>query len=282
MFLSEHGFQGMQVYTSIVPIPLLWVDISMVSEGIGLCSKASRAEVDGKVELGEVLQPSGLTAGQDFGAGEVLQVLVVGDHINRRGGALEVMSPVLEGLKAGQQLLIMGIIVQLRGGQSLRIVGYRSELRIGADNGQNASNGIVRGISLNHKRSVGNPVSEDRSRSESGATVISEFPRSVFAGKPHERNNDVGVVVDESTVEVRESKEGLNVLNLPWFQPIGNGLNFLRRHGESIGRETETEVLGGGGMELTFLWLGEEIVLSETLEDFAGMFLMGLEVLRVY
>ncbi|KIM51287.1 hypothetical protein SCLCIDRAFT_143604, partial [Scleroderma citrinum Foug A] len=115
---------------------------------------------------------------------------------------------------------------------------------------------------------------------ESGATVVGEFPRSVFAGKPHERNDNVGVVVDETTVEVHESEEGLNVLNFPWFWPVGNGLNFLHGHRESIGRETETEVLGGGGMELTFLRLGEEIVLSETSEDFVDMFLMGLEVLR--
>ena len=118
MFLSEHGFQVVWVYTSIVPVPLFWVDAPMASEGIRLCSEASRAEADGEVELGEVLQPAGLTAGQDLGAGEVLQVLVVGDHINRRGGALEVVAPVLEGLKDGQQLLVMGIIIQLRGGQS--------------------------------------------------------------------------------------------------------------------------------------------------------------------
>ena len=117
---------------------------------------------------------------------------------------------------------------------------------------------------------------------ESGATIIGEFPRSVFAGKLHERNDDVGVVVDESMVKVRKSKEGLNVLNFPWFRPIGDGLNFLCGHGESIRRETETEVLGGGGMELTFLWLGEEFVFAEVSEDFADVFLMGLEVLRVY
>ena len=113
-------------------------------------------------------------------------------------------------------------------------------------------------------------------------TVISEFPRSVFAGKPRERNNNVGVIMDESTVEVRKSEEGLDVLNLLWFRPIGDGLNFLRRHGESVRRETETEVLGGGGMKLTFLWLGEEIVLSEVSEEFADVFLMGLKVLGVY
>ena len=63
-------------------------------------------------------------------------------------------------------------------------------------------------------------MSENRGRGksllqevESGVTVISEFPRSVFAGKPCERSDDVGVVVDEMTVEVHKSKEGLNVLN---------------------------------------------------------------------
>ena len=101
-------------------------------------------------------------------------------------------------------------------------------------------------------------------------------------GKPREGTNDVGVVVDESMVEVCKSKEGLNVLNFPQFRPIGDGLNFLRGHGESIGRETETEVLSGGGMELTFLWLGKEIVLSEALKDFADMFLMAFEILGVY
>ena len=119
MFLSEHWFEVVWIYASVVPIPLFWVDIPMVSEGIGLCSKASRAEADGEVELGEVLRPAGLMAGQDLEAGEVLQVLVVGDHINWRGGALEVVAPVLEGLEDGQQLLVLGIIIQLRGRQSL-------------------------------------------------------------------------------------------------------------------------------------------------------------------
>ena len=117
---------------------------------------------------------------------------------------------------------------------------------------------------------------------ESGVAIIGEFPRSVFVGKPRERNDDVGVVVDKTMVEVRESKEGLDVLNFPQFRPIGDGLNFLHRHRESIGRKTETEVLGGGGMELTFLWLGKEIVSAEASEDVMDMFPMGLEVLGVY
>ena len=288
MFLSEHWFEVVQIYTSIVPIPLFWVDVPMASEGIRLRSEASRAEVDGKVELEEVLQPMGLMMGQDLRAGEVLWVLVVSDHINQRGGALKVMLPVLEGLEDGQQLLVMGIIVQLRGGQSLQIISYQLEFGIGTDNGQDASDGIVQGVSLDHKQSIGNPMSEDRSRSEglqeveSGATIIGEFPRSVFVGKPCERNDNVGVVMNETTVEVCESEEGLNVLNFLQFQPVRNGLNFLCRHRESVGRKTETEVLGGGGMELTLLWFGEEIVFVEASEDFMDMFLMELKVLGVY
>ena len=166
MFLGEHWFEVVRIYASIVPIPLFLVNVPMVSEGIGLCSEASRAEADGEVELGEVLRPAGLTAGQDLGAGEILQVLVVGDHIDQRGGTLEVVSPVLEGLEDGQELLVMGIIVQLRGGQSLQIVSDGSELRISTNNGQNAGDSIVRGISLDHKRSVGNPMSENWSGSE--------------------------------------------------------------------------------------------------------------------
>ena len=89
-------------------------------------------------------------AGQDLGAGDVFQVLVVDDHINWRGRALKVVVPVLEGLKDGQQLLVMGIIVQLRGRQSPRIVSNGLEFGISTDNGQNAGDGIVQGIGLDH------------------------------------------------------------------------------------------------------------------------------------
>jgi len=111
LFLGEHGSEVVWVDLSVVPIPLFWVDVPASSEGIGFSSEASRAEADGEVELGEVLRPAGLTAGQDLGAGEIFQVLVVGDHINRSGGALKVVSPVLKGLKDGQKLLVMGVVI---------------------------------------------------------------------------------------------------------------------------------------------------------------------------
>ena len=72
----------MWIDVSIVLIPLFGVDVPVSSEGIRLSSKASRAEVNDKVELEEELQPAGLLPSQEFGGCEVFQVLVVSDDIN--------------------------------------------------------------------------------------------------------------------------------------------------------------------------------------------------------
>ena len=127
LFLGEHGSEVVRVNSSVVPIPLFWVDVPALSQGIRFLSEASRAEANGKVELGEELRPVGLTMSQDLGGGEIHQILVVSDHVNRGSGALKIMSPVLEGLKDGQQLLVMGVIVQLRSGHSPRVVSDRLE-----------------------------------------------------------------------------------------------------------------------------------------------------------
>jgi len=269
------------VDSSVVPIPLFWVDIPASSEGIRFSSEASRAEADGKVELGEILRPVGLMASQDLGAREVLQILVVGDHIDRGGGALEVMSPVLEDLKDGQKLLVVGVIIQLRRGQSVRVVHDRAEDLVGASDGKDSSDGVVRSISLHSQRSVRDPVGKDRSGGEGllqevkgGATVLTKIPRNVLAGKPCERYDDVRVVEDETMVEVCKTEKRLNVFHLAGFWPVGDGFDFVGRHGEAIGGEAEAQVFGGGGMEFTFFRLSKEVMLAEVSEDFADMLLM--------
>ena len=143
LFLGEHGLEVVRINSSVVPIPLFWVDVPASSQSIRFFSEASRAEANGKVKLGEELRPVGLTTSQVLGGGEIHQILVVSDHVNWGSRALKVMSPVLEGLEDGQQLLVMGVIVQLRSGHSPRVVSNRSEFRIGASDGKNSSNGIV-------------------------------------------------------------------------------------------------------------------------------------------
>ena len=43
--------------------------------------------------------------------------------------------------------------------------------------------------------------------------LISEVPRDTLAGEMRERNGDSRVTIYESTIEVGETKEGLNVLD---------------------------------------------------------------------
>jgi len=206
---------------------------------------------------------------------------MVSDHINWSGGALKVVSPVLEGLEDGQKLLVMGVVVELRGGQSPRIVCDRTEDLVGASDGKDSSDGIVQSISLHSQRSVGDPVGKDRSGGEGllqevkgGATVLTKIPRNVFAGKPRERYDNVGAVENEATVEVRKTEEGLDVLHLAGFWPVGDGFDFVGGHGKPIGGEAEAQVFTRGGMEFTFFRFSKEIILPEASEDFADMFLM--------
>ena len=180
----------MRIDTSVVLIPLFGVDIPASSEGIRLSSEASGAETNDEVELGEELRPAGLLPSQELSGCKVLQVLVVGDDVNQSYGAFKIVAPGPKSLVDSEELLVMGVIVELRGGQSPGIVGDRSDLLVRTMNGENASDGIVRGICLYNDRSVRNPMGEDGSRGEGfseflkdGATGVMEVPRNTFASK---------------------------------------------------------------------------------------------------
>jgi hypothetical protein len=59
---------------------------------------------------------------------------------------------------------------------------------------------------------LGDPEGKDQSHCESlfksfesGAAFISEIPWSSLSGKTHERNSDIGIVVNETSVKVCKS-----------------------------------------------------------------------------
>jgi hypothetical protein len=80
-------------------------------------------------------------------------------------------------------------------------------------------------------------VGEKRSASEGGlefgegvfASGVKD-PWSVFAGESGEQNYDVGVSVNEMSIEVAETKEGLNIFDFAGCRPVGDGLNLLGIH----------------------------------------------------
>ena len=77
--------------------------------------------MDNEVELGEKLQPSSLVVGQELHHGEILQILVVSDNIHRSGRTFQIVMPGAESLIDGEELLIMGIIVEFWHSQHPRV-----------------------------------------------------------------------------------------------------------------------------------------------------------------
>ena len=53
-------------------------------------------ETNNEVESREVFRPTCLSTREDFGRGEVLEILVIGDHIDRVAGTFKVVSPSFE------------------------------------------------------------------------------------------------------------------------------------------------------------------------------------------
>ncbi|KIN93872.1 hypothetical protein M404DRAFT_169954, partial [Pisolithus tinctorius Marx 270] len=91
-------------------------------------------------------------------------------------------------------------------------------------------------------------------------------PRSTLSHEASEQNNDVGVVINESSVEICETKERLDVSHLLWLRPVMDCLNLLSGHGETGGRKNITEVLDGVGVKLALLRLGIKAMLSKAAE----------------
>ena len=88
----------------------------------------------------------------------------------------------------------------------------RVNIAIRSKDGEDGSEGIVRGISFYNHLSIRYPVSENRSMGKfflmffkSSATFLVKVPRRAFPGEPHERNNDIGASEDKRMIKVTEA-----------------------------------------------------------------------------
>ena len=66
--------------------------------------------------------------------------------------------------------------------------------------------------------------------------LIGEMPSSSFACEADEQNSDLGVLQNETPVEIGKAQEGLDVFNLSGLGPILNDLDFVRGHGKAAWR----------------------------------------------
>ena len=93
---SEHGSVVLRIDSSIVAIPLFRIDVPLSSKSVRFGSEFSRTETDDEVESGKIFGPMCLSTCEDFGRGEVLEILVISDYIDGVAGIFEVVSPSLE------------------------------------------------------------------------------------------------------------------------------------------------------------------------------------------
>ena len=93
---GEHGSVVLRIDSGIVAIPLFKIDVPSSSKSVRLGSEFSRTEMDDEVEHGKVFGPTCLSTREDSGCGEVLEIPVIGDHVDGVAGTFEVVSPSLE------------------------------------------------------------------------------------------------------------------------------------------------------------------------------------------
>src|SRR5882672_11373740 len=75
--------------------------------------------------------------------------------------------------------------------------------------------------------------------------LIGKVPGGTLVGKTRKWNCDFGISVNEMTVEVGETEEGLNILDFLRFGPILDNLDLIRGHGEAFRRQHVSEVFKG-------------------------------------
>src|SRR5882672_7568857 len=124
------------------------------------------------------------------------------------------MVPDFERLIDSEELLVICVVIELCRGQSSgmkRDGVHRAVLELV---GQYSGNRIVRSVSFKDDLFVRSPMNKARGRSEHGLEVVEgcpaalvKLPFDVFPSESREGYDNVGVVVDETAVEIGEPKE---------------------------------------------------------------------------
>ena len=115
----------------------------MSSESVQFGAETTRAELDDKVELGEVLRPPCLPLSQYLGSRKILKVPIICNNVDGIGQTFQIMSPNLEGFKDGKQFLVMCVVVQLHHSESARVKGNWMNFIIFINNREDCSQSIV-------------------------------------------------------------------------------------------------------------------------------------------
>jgi hypothetical protein len=90
----------------------------------------------------------------------------------------------------------------------------------------------------------------------------------VFLGEVEQRVSDFRLIVDESSVKVAKSKEGLDLLDFGRSWPFSNALDFGGIHVDVSVVNNNAKVFNRSLIKGAFLRFEIEVVLGETAENF--------------
>src|ERR1700682_940330 len=108
-------------------------------------------------------------------------------------------------------------------------------------NRKNSRKGIIRSISLNDNRAVGNPVMKNGSgrkcrfkKFKGNSLLLTESKGCLLPGESGEGNNDIRKIKNEPPIKISKAKEGLNLPDLARFRPILKNFYFRGIHEKAI------------------------------------------------
>ena len=169
---------------------------------------------------------------------EVGKVFVVGKDLDGERGAVEVVSKGFERVDDCEEFAIVDVIVSFCLGERLGEVGAGVPVSVRVGLEENPSRRRFRGVGGDGERCGEVREMEDWFQQEEGFEGVEGFlagggpvPLEVFLGEVDEGAGDVGVVGDESLVEVGEAEEGAYVLYFSRSRPFGDSVEFDRVHG---------------------------------------------------
>jgi len=120
LFLSEDRLEVVRVDYSVANILPFRVNVSLSSESIQFGAKMTRAELNDKVELREVLRLPHLPLGQYLDSRKILKIH---NNVDGIGQTFQIVLPNLESFEDGKQFLIICVVVQLYHSKSIRVKG---------------------------------------------------------------------------------------------------------------------------------------------------------------
>ena len=207
-------------------------EVGPAGEGIGAGEKLS-----GDMDHFQVDEPMRLVAVERLGLAKIGKVLVVGEDLHRKGGAMKVVAPRFQGTDNGQEFAVIDVIVSFCGGEGLREVGTGVPIAIGIGLEEDGAGCVFRGVSGNSegggevgKVKDGFGEKELFEGVKGGLASRGPVPREIFLGEVEEGAGDVGVIGDEVAVEIGEAKEGANVFHFGRGRPTCDSIELNRVH----------------------------------------------------